>query len=254
MKKLVLVLVITIHYINATAQIGEIPPCTFSNPNLIQELKDGVVREGIVLWGQSSYGVMASSTLKPTDQNPFDKTDTTKYQTEEDKSIAEIENQNAREEWACQYSAYSLSDGKPSTAWAEGVDGDGIGEVVLVGYTDITKPVKIWTGYGKSDALFNANNRPAKVKVYLLGTNCSLASQSNVHYKSLKVAGVKEVMLQDMNAYQPLSLPAIQHPVNAEPCEYDDGTEIFYFLAIEILSVYKGTRYHDTCISEIRNQ
>jgi hypothetical protein len=179
--------------------------------------------------------------------------DTTKYENEDDKAIAAIETQNALVTWDCQYSAYNLRDGNSSTAWVEGVEGDGIGEVVLVRYIDIAKPVKIWAGYGKSAAVFKANNRPAKVKVYLLGSNCSIASQSNVHYKPLRVASAREIVLQDVNAFQLLLLPPIQKPIKTEPCEYNEGAEFFYFLAIEILSVYKGTLFHDTCISEIQN-
>ena len=175
-----------------------------------------------------------------------------KYQKiiEGDREDAKIEIQNAREDWECQYSSYNLIDGLPSTAWVEGVDGDGIGEVVLVQHIDINKPAIIWAGYGKSDALFKANNRPAKVKVYLLGSSCNTqGTQMSVIFPYFKVAGTKELVLKDVNGFQPLELPAIQDSVRIKGCEQGS---FFYFLAIEIRSVYKGTRYSDTCISEVQ--
>ena len=264
MKKSALILLnICIQVTAAIAQV-ESPPCTLSNPNLIKELKGGVVGR-IDLWNfassysemASSYGEMASSTLRPNGQNPYDNPTDEKYQkiikedgeNGEDGEVTKIKIQNAREDWECQYSAYNLSDGLPSTAWVEGVDGDGIGEVVLV-HIDINKPAIIWAGYGKSDALFKANNRPAKVKVYLLGSSCNTqVTQYSVIFPLFKVAGTKELVLKDVNGFQPLELPAIQDSVRIEGCK--EGS-FFYFLAIEIRSVYKGTRYSDTWISEVQ--
>jgi hypothetical protein len=63
----------------------------------------------------------------------------------------------------------ALRDGRSSTAWCEGVAGDGVGEIVIGPPLVEERPVEIWIGYGKSPALFRSNGRPRRVRVHLLG-------------------------------------------------------------------------------------
>ena len=62
----------------------------------------------------------------------------------------------------------------------------------------------------------------------------------------------KSITLKDLNNYQKIELPMYNvekyfNKLMGKEKEYK------YFLGIEILSVYKGTKWDDTCISEIRN-
>lgn len=154
--------------------------------------------------------------------------------------------------WTCKYSVGSLTDNDPKTAWAEGVDGSGIGEVLIVPCLDLKKSVKIWAGYGKSDAAFAANNRPKSLRVVIVRAELNGATQYGSIYENLKVVSEKVVTLEDKNGYQNLSIPEYIAESYYSKI-FESTSEYKYFLGVEILDVYKGTKYDDTCISEITN-
>lgn len=149
--------------------------------------------------------------------------------------------------WTCQYSADRLADYDTTTAWCEGVPGDGIGEVVLfradfVSVSEWEGPprLQVWAGYGRSESLFRANSRPRQVRVWVVRHNGNRTIERRMIFDSVRVVGSRLVELQDVNGWQALPLP-------------DIGDELRNFLvALELRSVYPGTRFHDTCISEIR--
>lgn len=154
------------------------------------------------------------------------------------------ESQSAYDEWSCKYSAFCASDNDTSTAWCEGVEGDGIGEFVIA-QLDITSEIKIWGGYGKSPALFKANNRPKAIRIYYLGTSdFPEATQFGVGFSNIYLIEKKEYILQDVNDYQIISGIDI---------DSFNGNFTAGFIAVEILSVYEGDKYKDTCFTEIVN-
>jgi len=148
--------------------------------------------------------------------------------------------------WACMYCAKSAFDNDSSTAWSEGVYGDGIGEILIVPI-QLESKIKIWGGFGKSNELFYANNRPKKIKIYFLVTNdvdgVSGGCGSMPIFKGLKLLTQQEYELKDINNFQEITLPTLAMNLNSK---YKHN-----FIAIEIIEVYKGTKYNDTCISEI---
>ena len=99
-----------------------------------------------------------------------------------------------------------LVDGNQLTGWAEGDEGDGIGvDVVVPQILDLTKPIRIWAGYGKSPELFVANGRPKRVQLDVLrlraaepaahdATSCS----ASTYVEPVVVAG-HQVDLRDFN-------------------------------------------------------
>ncbi|GBF37149.1 hypothetical protein LPTSP1_01270 [Leptospira johnsonii] len=154
---------------------------------------------------------------------------------------------------SCLYSPYSLMDKDTSTAWSEGVEGDGLGEVVLA-YVDVQKPIKIWTGFGKNQKLFLANNRPKVIRVYVLEAGYYGVGESNFVLGKFKSLGVHEIALLDVNGYQKLNIPLYK----LNPIGIGSGADKQYMresiLAIEIVSVYKGEKYSDTLITEVSNE
>jgi len=155
--------------------------------------------------------------------------------------------------WTCKYSMGNISDGNPKTAWVEGVDGPGIGEVIVVPCLDLTKPVKIWAGYGKSAASYSSNNRPQKIRVVIIKAELYGAPQNGYIYENLTIISEKVVSLEDKNNYQSLFVPEYE-PESYFSVRFDSQTDYKYFLGIEILSVFPGSKYNDTCISEIVNE
>ena len=154
--------------------------------------------------------------------------------------------------WTCRYSVGKISDGDPKTAWVEGVKGPGIGEVLVVPCLDLKKPVKIWAGYGKSNAIFKANNRPSVLRLVIVRAEKYGAPQEGYIYENLKVIAEGKVTLEDKNDYQSLQIPDYT-PESYFSQRFNENTEYMYFLGIEILDIYKGSKYDDTCISEITN-
>ncbi|TGL11605.1 NADase-type glycan-binding domain-containing protein [Leptospira levettii] len=157
---------------------------------------------------------------------------------------------------SCMYSAASIVDKNKNTAWAEGVEGDGIGEMVFV-HLDVNRNLKIWSGFGKSDHLFKANNRPDLIGIHLLIANKCSGAQDTEIYSNFTYVGSFDYKLDDLNNYQKLEIPETllkkyKSIITKNNIFYDCyKNNINSFLLIEIKSVYKGTKYSDTLISEI---
>jgi hypothetical protein len=156
------------------------------------------------------------------------------------------------------YPLANLFDRNSSTAWVEGEAGHGIGEVVVIDFSPTAAnslPLRIWAGYGKSQNLFLKNNRPKKIKIYLLGTFCHDCTPRVCMQGQFSVVSSVEKELKDFNGFQEIPVPEIRIDYDSTACAGPGGYErdaehYIYKIAIQILSVYKGTKYEDTCISE----
>ncbi|MBK7650331.1 MAG: hypothetical protein IPJ20_05655 [Flammeovirgaceae bacterium] len=73
----------------------------------------------------------------------------------------------AYDNWTCMYAGGSAVDGNKSTAWVEGVAGNGAGEALMVTQLDLSSKVEILAGFGKSATLFAANNKPKTINVHI---------------------------------------------------------------------------------------
>jgi Mg-chelatase subunit ChlD len=118
------------------------------------------------------------------------------------------------------YRAAHLADGKDSTCWAEGAEGPGIGEWVQFGFDTpkTVKALKIIAGYPKTAAVFQANNRVKKVMIVFSDGESQTAT------------------LADQKEFQRVLI------------DRDKPTR---FVKLVIMEVYKGTKYDDTCVSEV---
>jgi hypothetical protein len=210
-------------------------PCLCKgNPKLKKMIYAGKVKY-VVDGFANDWEDWSTSMLKPDGAPPK------KLPREQDELGASLDKYD---QWSCKYSASKIVDNDPATAWAEGVEGDGIGEIVIVKIKS-NQPLAIWAGLGASQSLYKANNRPRRVRVYVLQADPVTAydlNQSGMTHRNLQVIGKHDVELKDINGFQPLPLPGHS---------YKKG-EGHAFIAIEILSVYRGSKYRDTCISEVR--
>ncbi len=75
------------------------------------------------------------------------------------------------------YPIEQLRDGKPDTAWCEGVDGPGTGQTIRVRFEENQVPagISIVPGYAKSPAVWKRNPRVRALRVVFL--DCAVASQ-----------------------------------------------------------------------------
>lgn len=111
-------------------------------------------------------------------------------------------------------------DGSLSTAWVEGIDGSGVGESISFTFdqTYLVSGMHINAGYQKSEELYWMNARPASLTVtFSDGTQ-------------------QTVLLRDVNARQDIAFGA---PVETQS------------IRLTIASLYEGTTYADTVISEV---
>jgi hypothetical protein len=156
---------------------------------------------------------------------------------------------------ACSYGAPRLVDGDPSTAWCEGAQGPGIGAVVVVPLRKGASSLEVRNGSAKSTERFAQNGRARAVEVVLLGQGWSPPVQGEMA-ADLPVLGRHEVELNDVDAWQPVALPAVRAPVSWKPGNPqwagDPSQQVPSFVALRIVSVWPGSTWQDICVSELR--
>lgn len=140
------------------------------------------------------------------------------------------------------YNTSNMFDKNPFTAWVEGVNGDGIHEWVAFRLNaDKDSPsstpftihwIGVIPGYAKNQNIWKENNR---VKTALL-----VIYSPGAPYGEYVVCRMK---FKDYNGLQIFRLPNDLAAPNMEPM-----TKTLWLI---IEDVYKGTKYSDTCISEI---
>ena len=121
---------------------------------------------------------------------------------------------------------YALDD-NPATAWVEGADGDGIGEVLSWEISPLSQSrsvkLRIRNGYQKSDALLTANSAPKDVVVTL--------------WRGREKVAEKQVTLQRVSGFQEIVI--------------ETGGKGLNHIELKVSSVTPGSKYKDTCISDI---
>ncbi|WP_431091362.1 NADase-type glycan-binding domain-containing protein [Paenibacillus sp. 8b26] len=115
------------------------------------------------------------------------------------------------------YDVKNLVDGDTSTAWCEGVKGNGERETILLDLGSLTRVrgIEMINGYAKSEKTYRENNRVQKLK--------------------LEFTDGSSLEMNDFN-----TLKKFKEPINTS------------FIKLTILSVERGTKYQDTCISDVR--
>lgn len=119
------------------------------------------------------------------------------------------------------YNAANAYDGRFDTAWTEGVDGDGLGESLSLFASEeqLVSGIHIANGYWKSEKLYYENNRISELQISL--------SNGNIY----------TYILSDVfENYDTIIFSSPQY------CSS---------ITLTILDVYKGSKYDDTCITEV---
>lgn len=128
-----------------------------------------------------------------------------------------------------------------STAWCEGVKGHGIHEILLIPIQSGV-PLEIWAGFGKSPTLFAANSRPKNITLSVLEATMVAADPvpSEIVGQTKLLSSMDHTLL-DFDGYQILPVPKVEVASNAR-----------LFLALTIRTVYPGSQFEDTCVSDVR--
>lgn len=120
------------------------------------------------------------------------------------------------------YSPRMAYDGKNNTAWVEGVEGSGIGEeiIFMVGKkASVVKGINLLNGYCKNKTVYYNNNRIKKVK-------CIFDD------------GMSEIIYLD-DEYNKLQSYTF------------DSSHTTKSITLRIMSVYRGSKYDDTCLTDV---
>jgi hypothetical protein len=170
------------------------------------------------------------------------------------------------------YTPRNLYDNNPATAWVEGVKGYGSGQYFIadLGYR-LPGKIEIRNGYQKSKSLFEKNSRVKNAKITLLAGFHMPGDVTEIAeaYTVKQIGAENVVTLRDMMGLQEISLPVDKKTAYKERVdltkefkidfrerlddlsEYDTPMQLHYFLKFEIVDVYPGSAYDDTCISDI---
>lgn len=122
-----------------------------------------------------------------------------------------------------------VGDDNPATAWVEGVSGQGLGETLMLPLSALGSAralkLRVRNGYQKSEALLAANSAPREVRVAVLAGGREVASTT----ASLE----RRMGWQELTVAIPAGagLSAVQ---------------------LQVLSVHEGSRFADTCISDVQ--
>ena len=130
-----------------------------------------------------------------------------------------------------EYYAENAHDLNYESAWAEGVEGYGVGEYLLYtfeGASPRITEIKIVNGYVKTEAAYKNNSRVKKLKVYY-------------NDEVLGILNLKDIRGTQTFKFEPIGFSDRTNLANAK-----DWT-----LKFEIMDVYKGLKYQDVVISEI---
>ncbi len=174
------------------------------------------------------------------------------------------------------YGAHNLFDGDPSTAWVEGVDGEGISESVTLAIgKEPGDYIYITNGYQKSRSLFDRNNRVKKLRLSLSVGFMIPGDETELYayFYTLPFGEPVDVELEDSWGIQQIPMPwdkadakmFMEKQLARFLKEFRSDIEKYqelsgetgtapmarFFLTCEILEVFRGSLYDDTCISDI---
>ena len=141
------------------------------------------------------------------------------------------------------YAPKSAVDGDPATSWVEGAEGPGVGQKIAVAVPEGAAVITVLPGFGDS-RYWSRNNRlrSARLRLYALADILEAATVRWGH--TYMVRGLEEAVLSFSDEMRPQNSPLPKAPMKLKSNER-------LLVVLEILQVYPGSQWDDTCISEI---
>ena len=148
-----------------------------------------------------------------------------------------------------QYGIASALDGSLSTSWAEGEKGPGT-SINIVTFHEVKEfgndYLYVFPGWGGSAGTWRKNNRVESAKIQVIGLN-KYTVTGGADWTFLRTTETIEVTFADEYAYQGFPIGRYLF----EQYDFFAGGIDLYIVVLEIKSVYPGSSWNDTCISEI---
>lgn len=155
---------------------------------------------------------------------------------------SEIKSIQVSSELEGDYSKMNLLDNNFNTAWVEGVSGNGIGEKIIIQLNHYRLgAICIVNGYTKNSETYYSNNRIKRVKVEKEFVDYQDPNKTSVEVYEIDI---KDIPFSNINLNNFYSLTSTIG-------DYGEGYAKIRSITITILEVYPGTKYNDTCISEL---
>jgi hypothetical protein len=145
------------------------------------------------------------------------------------------------------YTVDKAFDGNLDTAWVEGVDGPGKGEVISFLLPHNVRGIEIFGGFGEQ-RYYLPNNRVKKAILRLLLLRLDATERAYIYWT--EELDRLELDFDDTPRFQTFLLNTEAIPAAVE-YGYPQKKDML-FAVLEITEVYPGTRWDDTCISEIK--
>lgn len=167
----------------------------------------------------------------------------------------------------CEGSSYMIPNA--GSAWVEGARDDGIGEWVIIPIKpqnddvamrltncEIRYPLHvsldIWNGFQRSLDLYRKNNRVKEAKISIYAAAMSFGQDDAFLLWNPEVVHEEKITLSDEIEENPFCFNSTNADFSFELPEKYRSEMCELYLKLEILSVYKGTKYSDTCICDMR--
>ncbi|MFH0843750.1 MAG: hypothetical protein V1903_14185 [Bacteroidota bacterium] len=185
---------------------------------------------------------------------------------------SELEPGDAWEGERGQYNPGNLYDNSPATAWVEGAEGYGTGEYFIadLGYM-LPGKIEIRNGYQKSESIFKKNSRVKNARITLFAGYHLPGEVTEIGeiYRARQTGSSFVVTLNDAMGLQEITLPVDMKSAFKERIllardfktefserlkdlqEFETPMSLHWFLKVEIVDVYPGSDFDDTCISDI---
>lgn len=137
------------------------------------------------------------------------------------------------------YKPANAFDNNLTTSWVEGKPGDGLGDNLVFYTLSPVKKIGILPGYG-TEQHYPLNNRVKSARLAIHEIAGRNANQClGMFYTKGRLVKVENLEFEDAMTMQYFDLEDIP------------GSPMGYMYIIEITSVYKGSKFKDTCIAEI---
>lgn len=197
-------------------------------------------RSGIYSFNSENFNLKDSKDLNISYNNDVAKL--SYYITDHQISQENIKSISTTSQLEGNYKPSNLIDSDLKTAWVEGQNGNGIGEQIVIELDDYPlSAICLINGYTKSRGTYTTNGKVKKIRLEREVVNYNDPNKVSIETEEVQLKNL------DFRAITETNLNSMVSVVG----DYGDGFVKVRKITLTILEVYEGSKYSDTCISEI---